>query len=111
MLVVWDIVFSRTSFNENALSFMICLYLNWQLKFSASNFTSFHNNSWRILIYLCVFQIFDKNGKLLSKFGKRGKGDGEIWYPAGVAVDDDKNIYVADHGNHRIQVFGYYFKK
>ena len=50
------------------------------------------------------FQIFDKNGKLLSKFGKRGKGDGEIWYPAGVALDDDGSIYVADHGNHRIQV-------
>jgi len=60
-------------------------------------FVSDHNNH-QIL-------IFDKNGKLLSKFGKRGKGDGEIWYPAGVAVDDDSNIYVADHGNHRIQVF------
>lgn len=36
----------------------------------------------------------------------RGKDDGEIWYPTGVAVDKYNNIYVADHGNHRIQVGG-----
>ena len=49
-------------------------------------------------------QIFDKNGKFVHQFGTRGKGDGEIWYPAGLAVDESGNIYVADHGNHRIQV-------
>ena len=48
--------------------------------------------------------MFDKNGKFLYEFGSRGKNDGELWYPAGVAVDDDGRIYVADHGNHRIQV-------
>ena len=49
-------------------------------------------------------QIFDQNGKLVRHFGSRGKNDGEIWYPTGVAVDSDNNIFVADHGNHRVQV-------
>lgn len=40
----------------------------------------------------------------MYQFGTRGKADGEIWYPAGVCVDKSGHIYVADHGNHRIQV-------
>ena len=46
---------------------------------------------------------------MLYQFGTRGKGDGEIWYPAGVVVDASGNIYVADHGNHRIQVRLFYY--
>lgn len=38
-------------------------------------------------------------------FGRRGTGPGELEEPAGVAVDEDDNIYVADAGNHRIQKF------
>ncbi len=38
-------------------------------------------------------------------FGSRGSGPGELVEPAGVAVDADGNIYVADAGNHRIQKF------
>ena len=49
-------------------------------------------------------QVFDANGRLLYQFGTRGKGDGEVWYPAGVYVDKSGYIYVADHGNNRIQV-------
>ena len=49
-------------------------------------------------------QVFDTNGRLLHQFGTRGKADGEIWYPAGICVDKSGQIYVADHGNHRIQV-------
>lgn len=51
-----------------------------------------------------IFQKFDANGKLLFQFGIRGRNDGEIWYPTGIAVDRNNLIYVADHGNHRMQV-------
>lgn len=53
---------------------------------------------------LVSFQVFDSKGQFLHQFGSRGKADGEIWYPAGVCIDKSGQIYVADHGNNRIQV-------
>ena len=44
-------------------------------------------------------------GQLRFTFGRRGAGPGELQEPAGVAVDQDDNIYVADAGNHRVQKF------
>ena len=38
-------------------------------------------------------------------FGSEGTGDGQFREPHGMAVDSSGNIYVADTGNHRIQVF------
>ena len=38
-------------------------------------------------------------------FGGQGQGPGEFQDPRGVAVDAAGNIYVADTGNHRVQVF------
>ncbi|OXM85771.1 S-layer homology domain-containing protein [Paenibacillus rigui] len=35
--------------------------------------------------------------------GGSGNGPGEFNYPSGVAVDHNKNVYVADYGNDRIQ--------
>jgi DNA-binding beta-propeller fold protein YncE len=47
---------------------------------------------------------FNKDGKYLSSFGKRGTGDGEFMQPHGLAVDAQGRLYVADRGNNRIQV-------
>ena len=38
-------------------------------------------------------------------WGTRGAGDGEFFYPEGIAVASDGSVYVADHNNHRIQKF------
>ncbi|NLE76857.1 MAG: 6-bladed beta-propeller, partial [Chloroflexi bacterium] len=38
-------------------------------------------------------------------FGLQGQETGQLRDPRGVAVGDDSNIYVADTGNHRVQVF------
>ena len=38
-------------------------------------------------------------------FGSRGSGDGQFHYPWDLTLDDDGNIYVADHYNHRVQKF------
>ncbi|XP_078661149.1 E3 ubiquitin-protein ligase TRIM32-like [Branchiostoma floridae x Branchiostoma belcheri] len=39
------------------------------------------------------------------RFGRSGSGRGEFNLPLGVAVSQDNEIYIADYGNSRIQVF------
>jgi DNA-binding beta-propeller fold protein YncE len=45
------------------------------------------------------------DGKLISRFGKRGRGPGEFNFPTHVAVDAREQILVTDSLNRRIQVF------
>ena len=47
----------------------------------------------------------DKDGNWLKSWGERGNGPGQFNTPHSIAVDAKGNIYVADRGNHRIQVF------
>lgn len=48
---------------------------------------------------------FDKDGKYLLAWGKKGTGPGEFNLPHAVRLDKQDNIYVADRENDRIQVF------
>ena len=48
---------------------------------------------------------FDKNGNWVKQWGEPGKGPGEFDTPHSIASDAKGNIYVADRGNRRIQVF------
>ncbi len=41
----------------------------------------------------------------LTAWGNAGSGDGQFTAPRGLAVGPDGSLYVADAGNHRIQVF------
>ena len=52
----------------------------------------------------CI-QIFDGEGRFLSRFGTRGSNLGNLKYPTGVAIDRAGNIIVCDAFNHRIQIF------
>src|ERR1700761_7366830 len=47
----------------------------------------------------------DKDGNWLKSWGDRGKEPGEFNTPHSIATDANDNVYVADRGNHRIQVF------
>lgn len=47
----------------------------------------------------------DKHGKYLQSWGSKGTGPGQFDTPHSLAVDRQNNVYVADPGNKRIQVF------
>jgi streptogramin lyase len=48
---------------------------------------------------------FDKNGRWLTQWGKAGSQPGEFNTPHSMAADNAGNVYVADRGNRRIQIF------
>jgi len=48
---------------------------------------------------------YDKWGKFLKSVGTRGAAPGQMNTPHGMQVDAKGNVYVADRGNNRIQVF------
>ena len=43
--------------------------------------------------------------ELITRFGERGDGSGQFMWPAGLAVDSDENVYVADEWLNRVSVF------
>ena len=45
------------------------------------------------------------NEDYLGQFSDGGTADGEIMWPASIAVDDDENLYVSDEALHRISIF------
>src|SRR5512143_3548753 len=41
----------------------------------------------------------------LGQWGAFGNGNGQFYYPYGVAIGANGNVYVSDQANHRIQRF------
>ena len=48
---------------------------------------------------------FDKDGKFVKSWGKKGTAPGEFANVRSIAVDAQGNVYAADGGNKRVQVF------
>ena len=48
---------------------------------------------------------FDKDGKFVKAWGRKGTATGEFANVRSIAVDTQGNVYAADGGNKRIQVF------
>jgi len=74
------------------------------------------DSSGRVYVasYNNYVQVFTSEGRFLYKWGGWGTGDGQFYSdltggfragPLGIAIDESGNVYVADQGNHRIQVF------
>lgn len=49
--------------------------------------------------------VFNLEGTLLRRFGKRGGGPGEFNYPLDAGLDPEGNLYILDAMNARVQVF------
>jgi sugar lactone lactonase YvrE len=48
---------------------------------------------------------FDKDGNFIKEWGRIGTGPGEFRTPHALAFDSQGRLFVADRGNHRIQIF------
>jgi DNA-binding beta-propeller fold protein YncE len=48
---------------------------------------------------------YDKNGKFVKTWGKRGVKPGDFNLPHSIVIDDNGLVYVADRENYRIQIF------
>ena len=50
---------------------------------------------------------YDSDGKFIVQVASRGSENGQTVFPTGIAFDNQSDLmYVADHGNYRVQVFG-----
>ncbi len=48
---------------------------------------------------------FDKTGKYITSFGKRGTGPTDMDQPHALALDSQGRLFVADRGNNRLQIY------
>jgi hypothetical protein len=55
-----------------------------------------------------AIQVFNRQAELLYYFGRRGTAAGQFQLPAGLFIDRNDRIYVADSLNRRVQVYRYW---
>lgn len=65
------------------------------------------DSTGRIIVTNCTgyLVVFDSGGNFPFTIASPGSGPGQLRCSEGVTVDRSDNIYVADSGNHRVQVF------
>jgi DNA-binding beta-propeller fold protein YncE len=57
-------------------------------------------------VYITTFGtifITDRNGKVVQKYGSRGRNPGQFDFPNGIAVDKKGNMFISDLNNLRVQ--------
>ena len=64
----------------------------------------------RSLFYISDFEIstvfaMDVHGRLVGQRGEKGRQEGQLLHPTGLAVDDEGNLWVADSWNDRLLSF------
>ena len=52
-----------------------------------------------------LLQFRKKDCKLMKRTGTEGEGDGQLYYPHGLCIDSNGDMYVADCFNNRVSVF------
>ncbi len=67
------------------------------------------DKDWSVLVADSGYhriQEFTRGGTFITKWGRKGSGEGQFNWPEGIATDSSGNVFVADTGNNRIQKFG-----
>ena len=49
--------------------------------------------------------VFNNAGEYLYDIGSKESGDGQLWFPIGLAIDKFNRLIVCDRNNHRLQLF------
>ncbi|TNF56847.1 hypothetical protein EP227_00265, partial [bacterium] len=52
-----------------------------------------------------VIRVVDSNGRWKFAFGEGGTGKGQFQHPLGIDISKNRKVFIADTGNHRVQVF------
>lgn len=61
---------------------------------------------WVADTHYARIMVFDRDGKELLRFGKRGEGPGEFTFPCAIAIDHEGVVFVGEFGGHdRISKF------
>ncbi len=55
--------------------------------------------------------VYNLAGQWLYEIGGRGTRPGYFFYPSAVCVDNDRNLYVSDTFNHRVQIFSIHLRE
>ncbi|XP_077869343.1 uncharacterized protein LOC144360543 [Saccoglossus kowalevskii] len=65
-----------------------------------------NSNVYVVDTYNNNIQVYNKHdGRNIKTIGCRGDGEGQLHDPLQIAIDEEGKLFVADCGNHRIQVF------
>ena len=69
-------------------------------------FAVYHQDMFFVSYYQahCV-KVFSKEGVFQHDIGREGSGNGQLKFPAGLAIDKFNNLIVCDSDNSRLQVF------
>ena len=52
-----------------------------------------------------LLQFSKKDYELVRRTGTQGRGEGQLYYPRGLCIDYNGDVYVAEINNHRVSVF------
>lgn len=72
---------------------------------SDANGMAFDSQGRLFILALDWVEVFNREGKLLFRFGQSGDQPGEFQMPKAICTDSKDRVYVVDSGNSRIQVF------
>ena len=62
-------------------------------------------NIYLLDIFGAIVTVYDKDGKIISKFGKKGQGPGEFGNPVCLALSKNNRIHILDRSRKTIQIF------
>lgn len=68
-------------------------------------YSSVTDEIWVVETAVHRISVFNTEGTLLKRIGKRGDGDGEFNYPTSMWIDNEGTVYIIDAMNYRVQLF------